>query len=344
MLSRLRSRIDSALSSPPSPTVVKLSPTPTFTQAKTNTTGIFIPYWGMNEGGSDLSFYDEAIYFGVAATEEGLNKNEDGYHQLPQFTPLAEGKKTYLAIRMIDSDTNFSILKDQEAQQRIIQESITLALSRGFDGIVLNLELSALPFDSLIDQITAFNTQFYEQVKHNNLTYAITAYGDTFFRVRPFDMEKLSQKSDQVMIMAYDFHKAKGNPGPNFPLKGRETYGYDFETMIDNYLEYYSPEDITVIFGFYGYDWLVDEDNISQELADPISLLEARQSLIEDCVYTSCTWQRDNESGEIKAEYVDDSGEKHIVWFEDTESVKRKSAFLQSRGIGSVAHWAYSYF
>lgn len=344
MLSKFRQSIDSALSSVPTQSEVPLTPTPTFTQAKTKEAGIFVPYWGIPESREALKEYDELMYFGVTTTKNGLARSEEGYQNLPSFVSVAQGKEKHLTIRMISSDTNFSILKDEAAQKRIIQESISLAREYDFDGIVLNLELSALPFDSLIEQISRFNKSFYEQAKYNQLGYAITVYGDTFYRVRPFDMKELSQYTDRILIMAYDFHKAKGNPGPNFPLSGREKYGYDFQTMIDGFLEYLPPEKITVIFGLYGYDWLVDEKNISQELAISLSLKEAEQHLVKGCAYRSCVWQRDNDSGEIKAEYTDEDGKKHQVWFEDKESVKRKKDFLHQRGIGSTAYWAYSYF
>lgn len=344
LLSQFRQSIDSALSQVPTSSSPPLSPTPTFTEAKNNEKSIFVPYWGMTKSDKGISSYDELIYFGVTTTESGLAKNEDGYKNLPSFVRFAEDKKKHLTIRMIDSETNFAVLKDEVSQKRIIQESISLAREYGFDGIVLNLEVSALPFDSLIGQINTFNGRFYDQTKANNLEYALTAYGDTFFRVRPFAISELEKKSDRIFLMAYDFHKAKGNPGPNFPLKGNETYGYDFETMIDNFLEYLPPEKITVIFGMYGYDWLVDDENISQELASSLSFLEAKQKIVDNCSYASCQWQRDMESGEIKAEYRDSEEKKHIVWFEDPESVERKTAFLSQRGIGSISYWAYSYF
>ena len=344
MLSQLRQKIDSALSSAPSPSQVSITPTPTFTQAKEFETGLFVPYWSLDEDSDSFVDYDTVIYFGVAANEKGLVRSEEGFSGLSQFLSQAEGKDKYFTIRMINSDTNFSILKSETSQKQIVQESISLAREHGFEGIILNLELSALPFDSLIEQITSFSTLFYDQASANNLEYAITAYGDTFYRVRPFDIEKLSKKTDKIYIMAYDFHKAKGNPGPNFPLTGKEKYGYDFQTMVDGFLEYLPPEKITVIFGLYGYDWQVDEDGVSQDIAESISLLEAQQNLITGCAYLSCRWERDIVSGEIMAEYNDSTGAKHTVWFEDMESVKRKNAFLKSRGIGSVAYWAHSYF
>ena len=344
MLSQLRQKIDSALSSAPSPSQVSITPTPTFTQAKEFETSLFVPYWSLDEESESFADYDTVIYFGVAANEKGLVRNEEGFGGLSQFISQSGNKEKHLTIRMINSDANFSVLKSETSQKQIVQESISLAREYGFDGIILNLELSALPFDSLIEQITTFNTLFYDQASANKLEYAITAYGDTFYRVRPFDIEKLSQKTDKVYIMAYDFHKAKGNPGPNFPLTGKEKYGYDFQTMIDGFLEYLPSERITVIFGLYGYDWQVDEDDVSQDLAEPISLLEAQQNLIANCSYLSCRWERDGVSAEIMAEYTGNDGERHRVWFEDMESVKRKNAFLKSRGIGSIAYWAHSYF
>src|SRR5207249_3980016 len=124
------------------------------------------------------------------------------------------------------------------AQEKVITQAIKLSKDNSFKGIVLDLEITAIPFDSLIKQVNIFTNSFYKAAKKNALSFSITLYGDTFYRIRPFDVKTLVQNSNNIMIMAYDFHKVKGNPGPNFPLNGKETYGYDLQKMTDDFLQF----------------------------------------------------------------------------------------------------------
>lgn len=217
IISQLRQKIDQALSR--QHVVNAPTPTPRQPAEKTETqkTYLFVPYWSLTNTEIIESDQQILVYFGVAADEAGLRRNEDGYKKLLAFSESAGDKDKLLTIRMLDSDANFTILKNKIMQQKIIDQSIELAKRDGYGGIVMNLELSALPFESLTKQISEFNDLFYQQVKEESLQYFVTTYGDSFYRVRPFDIKQLSRNSDGIFIMAYDFHKARGNPGPNFP-------------------------------------------------------------------------------------------------------------------------------
>ncbi len=94
----------------------------------------------------------------------------------------------------------------------------------------------------------------------------------------------------------------------------------------------------------FGYDWEVDREGNSVEFGEGKSMREISQSVISSCNYTDCTHERDAVSTETQASYVDAEGKKHMVWFEDEESVKKKREYLQKMGISSYSYWAYSYY
>lgn len=306
---------------------------------------LFVPYWAVKGKIDDATQYNSYIYFGVATTTNGLDMREAGGVALDAFAASVpqDGKKL-LVVRMIDKDTNFAILKDEAAQLKIIAQTISLAKEKKFDGVVLDLEVSAIPFDSLVQQINSFTKLFYQEVKRNNLSFSLTVYGDVFYRLRPFDVKVLSKNADQVMVMAYDFSKAKGNPGPNFPLQGKDVYGYDYEEMIDDFLRVVPAEKLTVIFGLFGYDWLVDGRGQTLQQGKAVTTQAAESQFIEICKQKSCSFSRDSKAFETQINYVAKDGSKHIIWFEDMQSVEAKKEFLKSRGINSFSYWAYSYF
>jgi spore germination protein len=323
----------------------ELSPTPTviIDPNQKILTSVYVPYWAL-EDQENTTVYDQYIYFGIAPNRQGI-ATDDGYERVDNFNNLVpEGKETYLALRMVDSEINADILKDKVAQQRIISQTVAYANRHNFDGIVLDLEMSAIPFDSLIDQINTFSNDLSKAAKARNLQFTMTLYGDTFYRLRPFDVKALSQSTENFMLMAYDFHKSRSNPGPNFPLRGSEKYGYDMTKLADDITGYTAPQNVSVIFGMFGYDWEVDSSGKATGHGVPLTYEQIQAKFLNGCSYEPCEIQRDPLSAETTIIYTDEENQRHIVWFEDMQSVQEKQKYLRSRGITNFSFWAYSYF
>lgn len=332
----------------PSKTSVSTSISPTKVQeikpAKKESSVIFVPYWTVGNF-SNLNEYDSLIYFGIAADTDGIIRNEAGYENIDQFMALGSSdQKKFLAVRMIDAALNSKILNNKEIGEKIIDDSIEIAKEKYFDGIVLDFEMNALGFDSVIQGISRFYEQFSKKTKDAKLDFWITLYGDTFYRGRPYDVKRIALVSDEILIMAYDFHKSRGNPGPNFPMEGKNRYGYDFETMITDFLSVVKKDKLTVVFGMYGYNWTIDAKNQSIESAKALSLNEIQQKFLTDCEYKECKTRRDDNSKELYVTYQDEQSQNHIVWFEDEKSIEEKKKYLKTIGIERVGYWAYSYF
>lgn len=304
---------------------------------------LFVPYWGLDD--KKIQGYDSYLYFGISPAGSGINKKETGYTNMDNFlesVPANSEKK--LVLRMLDSDVTFPILKDTAKQKILMRDTIALAKDEGFSGVVLDLEVTAVPFDSLIKQINEFTKLFYAEAKNNDLSFTIMFYGDTFYRLRPFDVKALAGNADEFMIMSYDFSKSRGNPGPNFPLRGKEVYGYDMTRMSEDFLRFLPPEKTTIVFGLFGYDWEVDDKGKAIGQGEPLTYEEIKEKFLDDCKFEGCTVRRKNDSTETEIRYIDAENKKHIVWFEDMESVKIKEEYLKERGIGNFSFWAHSYF
>lgn len=306
---------------------------------------IFIPYWTFGAQPLETDEFNELIYFGVAADSSGIDESDPGFGKIQDFIEASDrSKKRLLTVRMLDQDENSKVLKNTAAQNKIISESLGLADDFGFDGMVLDLETSSLSFESVVENITNFNKAFYKAAQKDKKLYYVALYGDTYYRARPYDIKSIGQNADRLLIMSYDFHKARGNPGPNFPLSGKSTYGYDFKTMISDYLKEAPAQKIVPVFGYFGYDWLVTSDGTAESNGTAKSLNLINSNFIDSCSQTECKWVRDQVSGETKVTYTDEDGENHVIWFEDEKSVEAKQKFLKEKGINSYGAWAYSYF
>jgi len=286
---------------------------------------IFVPDWNLNGETILDNGYDRWIYFGGEAKKES-------------FVNSLHDKELWYTIKIssINELTN-SQISEFEASN--------------FKGVVLDLEISELPTEKLKLQINDGVYKFYKKAKEKDLLVALALYGDLFYRGRPYDLGTLNDYCDEVMIMAYDFHKSRGEPGPNFPFNGREEYGYDFKKMIDDYLEFIPSNKITVIFGMFGYDWLVDENKKPIRQATAFTVNEINNNFLNKCKWDNCVIRRDKESREIEVNYIysvikDSVGymDMHIVFAEDEESAKIKEDYLKEKGIMSIGYWAWGYF
>ncbi len=330
---------------------------------------IFVPYWSLTTfhppGGMAKKDekYDRYIYFGITANSQGIDERETRSLRLDKFVEATEDKTRLVALRLLNDDFNKNLLKNEDLQKKIIDQTVALVNEKNFAGVVLDLELFSL-FDADISlQINQFVKRFYTALKSDYKTLALTIYGDSFFRKRPFDIKILSEFSDEIMVMAYDFHKAKGEPGPNFPFEKGGVYNYDFKMMIDDFLTFVEPQKLTVVFGMYGYDWRVDEKRRPIIQAKALTLKQIKEKFYSGgdgnenkigCQIENCLIKRDETSKEMEIDYVilsdapDEEGiyrlDYHIIWFEDQESVKIKTNYLKEKGIDSFAYWAYSYF
>ncbi len=342
-----KEKVSQDLAQPIAESIITPTPVPTIVpdHDKSVTTSVFVPYWTVGVGDNSNLSYDEYIYFGIAPTTNGIDLHEAGAVRVEKFLEtIPQGKKKLVTLRMINAQTNAAILKDKNSQKKIITQTVAFAKDHEFSGVVLDLEISAIPFDSLVEQINDFTRDLATDAKKQNLTFSLTLYGDTFYRLRPFDVKTLSQNADSVMLMAYDFHKARANPGPNFPLSGRKTYGYDIEKMADDVLRFVPPNKVSVIFGLFGYDWEVDENEKAIAQGKPLTYQQIKEKFLDTCRFDNCQIKRDPVSSETVIRYTDEQSKKHVVWFEDMESVTAKENVLRKKGISHFSFWAYSYF
>ncbi len=331
------------------PTQVRVSspiPSTTPTPVPLKSRSAFIPYWATVEADSDFRNYDRLIFFGLSIDGSGIRTSDPAYIKLQkELSDLQKhAKPIWLGIRMTDTENNIALLNATSSWDKIAGSIANFSQENKFSGVVIDLEISALPTDGLRTRINEFYNRIHKELAVKSIPMAVTIYGDTFYRKRPYDLKGINDVSEEIMVMAYDFHKAGGEPGPNFPFGGKSTYNYDFPTMIRDFLLFVPSDKLTIVFGMYGYDWIVDEKKLPIKPATSLTLHQIRDKFLESCEWEHCIVRRDEEAGESEVDYIDKSYNYHIVWFEDVVSSQKKINHILGQGINSVAFWAWSYY
>lgn len=318
---------------------------PPTTTVHTLSQNIFLPYWASEMDDVEMK-YDNYYYFGVQPTIRGTLEEEPGLQNI-KITKNIPEKQKKLVIRMLNSTVTEALLEGKQAQKELVSQIGATLNSYSFSGIVLDIEVPFTLNSGKKDKITEFVQLMCTAVKSNYKTCSVLIYGDLYYRSRPYDVKRLGEIADKILIMSYDFHKAGGEPGPNFPLSRRSAneggpdidYEYDFKQMISDFLKDVSKEKIEVVFGMYGYDWTLNEQGTPLKAATAISVnnIKSKVKRLNLKVVS-------NRAREKKIEYVDNTGKKHILWYEDEESYAVKTKYLQQQGVWQISFWAQSYF
>lgn len=306
---------------------------------------LFVPYWTLGQEDIQEEFSPTLLYFGISVNENGIDREEDGFYNLNRFVNLAPSdSEKILVIRVVNKELASKVFEDKNLEKKIITESIDIAKEYGFDGIALDFEFSAISFPSVVGRINSIYSNFYKESNKNNLSFISIIFGDTYYRARPYDIKFISNNSDKIIVMAYDFHKANGNPGPNFPLGEKNIYGYDFKEMVEDFAQDADFKKLVFAFGLFGYDWEVDEKGNSKAQAEALAYIDIKNEFLNSCQEIDCRITTNKNSQEANVSYIDNEGEKHVVWLETPASMQEKIKYLQGLGFNQTAIWAYSYF
>lgn len=321
--------------------------TPTLPQTKVNNYFVFVPYWNQNSSNvvaiEGITEEVTPIYFGLSSHLGELSKNDPGFLGLDQYLKT-NSKKGWLTFRLIDKTESETLLNDTEKIDKLFDSFIQQAKNMGFEGVLLDFETDLEQNAVNLEKINQMFRIFVEKSKAQNMKNGVVVFGDSILRNRPYDLKYIGENFDIVMVMVYDFHKPNDLPGPNFPLKGKNKYGYDLISQIADFSKVIDKNKLIYIFGMYGYDWLVTIEKKPLKKATSMSLIEIREKYLSNCPINNCVVSRDPLSREQEISFVDKNLQYHLIWFEDEVSVKEKIMFLESMKVNNFAFWAKGYF
>jgi len=217
------------------------------------------------------------------------------------------------------------LIADPVQRSAVITRLVRLVEERGYSGIHIDFE-AVNAGDA--PHLTAFMRELAAQLRPRGklVTQAVvartsdtpTTWGGAY------DYPALAEVNDYIVVMAYDFHYARGSPGPVAP--------YTWVQRVVSYLTTRVPREKLILgIPLYGYDWNVT--------AGPPARSVRYDQVRELLRRPGASSGYDETEKEAWIRYTDDQGQQHEVWHADARSVAARVDLALDRGLAGVALW-----
>ena len=189
-------------------------------------------------------------YFRVGLTGSGTPTETSGWNAIADDlveAAHAVGTKVHLTVAVFDEATQNSVLGSATHRANAVSALAALVSERGADGV--NVDFEEPPTQSE-RQPVSFVTALKAEVDEVYVdTPAVDWSG-------AYDYSGLSDASDGLFVMAYDYHWG-GDPGPVGPLYGGSPWGiHAMDWTLEDYRTWGAADDKIVLgVPMYGREW-----------------------------------------------------------------------------------------
>lgn len=362
------------------------NPTQTLEKSTLRTPEVFgfAPYWTINNlNHTDFSTLTTLAYFDLPIQANGeIDRNHQGYKTLKSSKATTlfqnaqkEGNDVVLTITQMDNRTIDAFLDNGDAQQRAIHETLSEVKSMGLNGVNIDFEYIGNPGEDKRKKFTAFAKNLSDKAheENPNANVTVSVYASSAKDPKIYDIGKLSNSTDGIFMMAYDFAtKSAQQAMPTSPLYGHKEgkYWYDIATAVEDFLKVMPAEKLIVGLPWYGYDYPVYEPQASAQVhqgfvrkvkryrsnrwswywqtirTKPPSFVQTAKKVQDDIVSNSNNinvqsgW---DDVGKVGWIAYKSSGVWRMVFIEDNRSLAYKYDFIKDKGLGGVGIWALGY-
>lgn len=327
----------------------------------------FAPHWRFSKlDNVDFSVLTTLAYFSVEIDSDGSVITDDaGYKMFTSdaatqlFSRAHESNtRVVLTITQMDNEKIEAILDDPAAQQRAIDETVSLVDRRGIDGINIDFEHSKTPpfeyrakFANFVQNMT---TAMHEVNPASRVTVSVYASAAKYTKL--YDIGAISDASDGIFMMAYDFSvKGSDHAMPTAPLYGHKEgkYWYDISTAVDDFLVHMPAEKLILGVPYYGYNYpvktpAVKAANVANRWRGyaETNIYSYAQNEITATMADATDYKEGwDEYGRVswRAYYLPEYGTWRMVFMEDARSLGEKYDFAISKNLGGVGMWALGF-
>jgi len=311
----------------------------------------FFPYWMVeNEEKISLDGLTAIGLFALEVDGKGniITANSEGpdggwaMWNNPKINNLiARAKKkrvrVELTVKAFDRGNIERLVVSDDAQKVFISNVLHLINLKSLDGINLDFEYVGTPPSKVTAGftrlVTNLNAELDRQIPGSSLTV------DTYINAAAipgiFDVELLSEQADSLIIMGYDIHTPKGNPGPVAPLEGTVS----ILGFMQSYLEKVPSDKLILAVPYYGYDWPLKPDGTAT--GEPGRTLPYAE-IAQMSKGKNIIWDDIAQTPSIR--YIDsETSIPRILFFENIRSLGAKYDFINKKNLKGMGIWALGY-
>jgi spore germination protein len=329
----------------------------------------FLPYWRLDDAKyMRHELLSDVIFFALTAGGDGQivksvnGQQEPGWrwwnssavrNQIAQTQ--IDGDKFLLAIAMQQPSDIESLLRNQQAQQGLIDNALDQVRANKLDGLNVDVELDGKASEEDRQAFTAFaqtlSSAFSRQLPEAELSIDLPPLAARDAGL--YDVAQLAPLFKRVIVMSYDYYASGSDvAGPIAPMSGfaQGQYFFDVATTYADFMKLVPKDKLLMGLPYYGYDWPVKDNSkpLAQTLPQNATngyaeiLSYSRMKTDADLQPQQCHW--DDIAEETWCAYTDrDTNMPRQVWLEDQRSIGIKEDFAKDQGLGGVAIWTLGY-
>ncbi|HRN70852.1 MAG TPA: glycosyl hydrolase family 18 protein [Candidatus Woesebacteria bacterium] len=336
-----------------------LAQTKSFTNDRKQVIG-FLPSWSIAAGTKLYPEYmDQIIYFGIAMDEEGNIIKKDtqnnplvewNYINSDYFTDLQTrtketNTKVTVAVRQFDNNKIYTLITNESYTNNAANQLATFVSEYKLDGINIDFEYfspSDEPTLQFYNRFVETVTQKIREANPNSLI-SIDVNATVVYNDNAYDMVKIGDIVDQIIIMGYDYHTpASYYAGPISPIdmKGDKP---SIRKTIKSLEGRVHKDKIILGIPFYGYEWQTEtKDRFSKVI--PNTGATATYARVRELIAgrNDVSLDFDETTLSPRLTYMHNGLIKQI-YYEDERSLLEKIKFVELNGLDGIAIWALGY-
>lgn len=314
----------------------------------------FAPFWTLDKlDNIDFDTLTTLAYFSVPVLGNGdLDHSDQGYitFQTPKATSIFQkahdnGTRVVLTLTQMNNQPILALLDNSQAEGNAINQAVNLVQSRGLDGINIDFEFNGDPGELYRNKFTDFVRQLADEMHkvNPNSKVTVSVYAVSVKEPKIYDVGKLSQISDGIFMMAYDFANASSSAAmPTAPLYGASdgTYWYDVSTAVDDFLQVMPASKLILGLPWYGYNYAVYQPVVKAVTGWRTGIAEP-YSVAQDNIKSDLEgW--DNK-GQVGWKAYLSWNTWRMIFLEDSRSLSLKYDFAKSKDLGGIGIWALGF-
>jgi spore germination protein YaaH len=307
----------------------------------------FLPTWMVGKTRVYGEEVDNLIFLGIEVNKNGdliwetQAKKINNETFLEQKKKIKEsGGKNILGIKLFKDEDLNSLLENKTARENLVKQVKQLKIENNFDGVNIDFEYQGDPTAILNQNFL----DFLDQLKLAGLqNISVDVFANTIIKGSAEEIGNLMGKIDNLIIMAYDFHR----PGVDYagavapigsPVGERnitEIIGKILNANLDK-------NKIVMAYPLYGYEWKTYTEEFGSQ--------------IKRGWYQMASWNRTKElikekNLEVKWDEISmspwisfkENGVIHQIYYENEKSLKAKLDLVKQNQLGGYGYWALGY-